>query len=99
MTTPLITRLSIVAVRPDFGAVPGGAGLRGIVGALLTYGLMAAVLMLVVSAALWAIATSSGGWQTAQRARLGCLVALGGAALTGAALAWANWLLDLGAHL
>lgn len=87
------------AVGPDFGAVGGAAELRSIVGALLTYGVIIAVLMLVVSAASWALASSSGNWHTAQKAKLGCFVALGGATLTGSALAWANWLLDIGAHL
>lgn len=87
------------SVGPDFGAVSAAGDLRAIVGALLTYGLIVAVLMLVVSATTWAIASSSGGWHTAQKAKLGCLVAIGGAALTGAALTWANWLLDIGPHL
>lgn len=87
------------AAGPDFGAVGGTGDLRAIVGALLTYGLIIAVLMLTVAATTWAIAASSGSWQTAQKAKTGCLVALGGATLTGAALMWANWLLDIGAHL
>lgn len=86
-------------VAPDFGAVGGAADLRAIVGALLTYSLIIAVLMLIISAASWAIASNSGSWHTAQKAKLGCLVALGGATLTGAALTWANWLLGVGAHL
>ena len=86
-------------VGPDFGAVGGSADLRSIVGALLTYGLIIAVLMLIVSATTWAIASGSGSWHTAQKAKAGCFVALGGATLTGAALAWANWLLGIGAHL
>ncbi len=87
------------AVGPDLGAVGGSGDLRAIVGALLTYGLIVAVLMLIVSATAWAIASSSGSWHTAQKAKFGCLVAIGGAALTGAALTWANWLLDIGPHL
>ena len=86
-------------VGPNFDAVGGAGGLRTIVGALLTYGLIVAVLMLVVSATTWAVASGSGSWQTAQKAKLGCFVAIGGATLTGAALAWTNWLLDIGAHL
>lgn len=86
-------------VGPNFGAVGGAGELRAIVGALLTYGMIIAVLMLVVSATTWAIASGSGNWHTAQRAKLGCCVAIGGAILSGAALAWANWLLDIGAHL
>lgn len=86
-------------VGPDFGAVGGSGDLRLIVGALLTYGLIVAVLMLVVSATAWAISSSSGSWHAAQKAKIGCFVAIGGAALNGAALTWANWLLDIGPHL
>lgn len=96
-----MTHLRLLAngVGPNFGAVGGSGDLRSIVGALLTYGLIVAVLMLVISATTWAIASSSGSWHAAQKARVGCFVALVGAALTGAALAWTNWLLDVGAHL
>jgi hypothetical protein len=90
---------AIAYVGPNFGAVNGSGDLRAIVGALLTYGLIIAVLMLVVCSATWALASHSGSWHTAQRAKTGLYVALGGATLIGAALAWANWLLDLGAHL
>ncbi|RYB92133.1 hypothetical protein EUA93_17090 [Nocardioides oleivorans] len=86
-------------VGPNFGAVGGSGELRTIVGALLTYGLIVAVFVLVVSVTTWAIASSSGSWNTAQKAKTGCFVAIGGAALTGAALTWANWLLDIGPHL
>lgn len=96
MSTPLLVGTD---VGPNFGAVGGTGDLRSIVGALLTYGLIIAVLMLIVSATAWAIASGSGSWQIAQKAKLGCFVAIGGAALTGAALTWANWLLGVGAHL
>jgi hypothetical protein len=95
----LPTNASTGATSPNFGAIGGASDLRVIVGALSTYGLIVAVLMLVISTTTWAIAASSGSWQTAQKAKLGCFVALGGATLTGAALTWANWLLDVGAHL
>lgn len=91
--------IALAAVGPNFGAVGGAGDLRGIVGALLTYGLIVAVLMLVVAATTWALASSSGSWNTAQKAKAGCFVAIGGATLTGAALSWANWLLDMGPHL
>jgi hypothetical protein len=86
-------------VGPDFGAMGGSADLRSIVGALMTYGLIIAVLMLIVSATTWAVASGSGSWHIAQKAKAGCFVALGGATLTGAALTWTNWLLGIGAHL
>jgi hypothetical protein len=87
------------AVLPDFGAVGGAGRLRSVIGALLTYGLIIAVLMLVICSAAWALASHSGSWHTAQKAKVGIFVALGGATLTGGALVWANWLLGIGAHL
>lgn len=89
----------LAAVGPDFGAVGGNADLRQIVGALLTYGLLTAVLMVIVCAATWAVASSNGTWNTASKAKTGLVVALGGAVFTGGALAWANWLLNLGSSL
>ena len=86
-------------VGPDFGAVGGASKLRAIVGALLTYGLIVSVLMVILCAATWAIGSSNGSWQTASKGKIGLFVALGGAVLTGGALAWANWLLDVGATL
>ena len=86
-------------VGPDFGAVGGSGQLRQIVGALMTFALITSVLMLVVCAATWAVASANGSWQAASKAKTGLFVALGGALLTGSALAWANWLLDVGASL
>ena len=89
----------VASVGPNFGAVGDSSQLRAIVGALLTYGLITAVLMIVVCAATWALSSSSGSWHSAAKAKVGLFVAVGGAALTGAALAWASWLLGIGAHL
>jgi hypothetical protein len=85
-------------VAPDFDAVTG-TGLDDMVGALLTIGLITAVAMGVVCAAGWAVASSSGNWQATAKARAGLLVALGGAVCCGGALAWTNWLIDLGTSL
>ena len=99
MTDMIAVRMILPLVGPDFGAVGGSGQLRGIVGALLTYGLLVAVLMVVVCAAAWAVASSGGSWNAAGKAKAGLFVALGGAALAGGALAWANWLLGVGASL
>ncbi|UUE19390.1 DUF6112 family protein [Microbacterium sp. J1-1] len=86
-------------VFPDFGGVGGAAELRSIVGALLMFVLVTAVLMLIICAIVWAIASSTGNYQTATKARTGLFVAIGAAALAGAGVAWVNFLLDLGAEL
>lgn len=86
-------------VFPDFGGVGGATGLRTIVGALLMFVLIVAVLMLIVCAIMWAIASSSGNYQAAIRARVGLFVASGAAALAGAGVAWVNFLLSVGSLL
>ena len=86
-------------VFPDFGGVGGAADLRAIVGALLMFVLIVAVLMLIVCAIVWAIASSSGTYQAATRARTGLFVSLGAAALAGAGVAWVNFLLGVGQQL
>ena len=91
--------LAAASVGPDFGALGVAGTLRSMVGALLTYGLLTSALMVIICAAAWAIASSSGSWQASAKAKTGLFVALGGAVLTGGALAWANWLLDVGASL
>jgi uncharacterized membrane protein len=88
-----------VDVFPDFGSVGGAAELRAIVGALLMFVLVTAVLMLIISAIIWAIASANGNYQAATKARTGLFVALGTAALAGAGVAWLNFLLDIGERL
>jgi steroid 5-alpha reductase family enzyme len=86
-------------VFPDFGGVGASGDLRSVVGALLTFVLIVAVLMLVVCAIVWAIASAHGNYQAATKARTGLWVAVGAAALAGAGVTWVNFLLDLGSTL
>lgn len=48
--------------------------------------------------AVGATAASSGSFQGEAKARAGVLITLGGAVLSGGALAWTNWLLETGAR-
>ena len=84
---------------PDFGAVRGTVQLQTIVGALLTFVLIIAVLMMIVSGVTWALAAANGNFQTASRARVGLWVACGAAALAGAGVTWVNFLLGVGSTL
>ncbi len=86
-------------VFPDFGGVGGAAELRSTVGALLMFVLVTAVLMLIVCAIVWAIASAHGNHHAATRARTGLWVAVGAAALAGAGVAWLNFLVDVGTRL
>ena len=84
---------------PDFGAVGGAVELQSIVGALLTFVLIVAVLMMILCGVTWALATANGHFQAATKARIGLWVACGSAAGAGAAVAWVNFLLDIGRTL
>lgn len=86
-------------VFPDFGGVGGVDDLRAIVGTLLMFVLIIAVLMLIVCTIIWVIASSSGNYQAATRARVGLFVAIGTAALAGSGVAWVNFLLNIGTGL
>ena len=86
-------------VFPDFTAIGATDELKSIVGALLMFVLIIAVLMMIISAVTWALASAHGNFQTATRARTGLLVVCGAAALAGAGVAWVNFLLDVGSTL
>ena len=88
-----------MGVFPDFDGLGGIGDLRAVVGALLTFVLIVAVLMLIVSAIIWAVASSTGNAHTATKARIGAWVALDAAALAGAGVAWVNFLLGVGENL
>ena len=88
-----------MGVFPDFDGLGGIGDLRAVVGALLTFVLIVAVLMLIVSAIVWAIATAHGNYATASKGRTGVLVSLGAAVLAGAGVAWMNWLIAIGDQL
>ena len=86
-------------VFPVFGAVGGAEELQSIVGAMLTFVLMISVLMMIITGVTWALASSSGNFQTAVRARTGLWVSCGAAALAGAGVAWVNFLIGIGSTL
>lgn len=86
-------------VYPDFGGLGGIGDLKIVIGAMLTIILVVAVLMVIVSAILWAIASSTGNPGLASKGRTGVFVAIGAAALAGGGVAWINWLINLGGQL
>lgn len=86
-------------IYPDFGAFGDNTTLHTVIGALLTFVLVTAVLTMLISGITWAIATANGNHTTATKARTGLLVALGTAALAGAGITWLNWLINLGDQL
>ncbi|MDR3359346.1 MAG: DUF6112 family protein [Bifidobacteriaceae bacterium] len=87
------------AAGPDFGVVAGAGTLADAVGAALTIVLVASVACLIVSAVAWALGEAGGNWQLAAKAKTGLVAAVVAASLSGAGVAWANFLIDVGGRL
>ena len=72
-------------VQPNTTGLPGLDAFKKIVGALLTFGLVAAVAGIAISALVWALSAHNGNSHYASRGRMGVLVCAGAAMLIGAA--------------
>ncbi len=85
-------------VFPDFGAVNNGT-MIDVVGALMTIVLVVAVAVIIIGAITWALSHNAGNYSTVTKAKTAIGISLGAAALAGAGVAWANFLIDTGQHL
>jgi hypothetical protein len=72
-------------IQPNADGLPGLEVLQQMVGALLTWGLIACVAGLVVSVIVWALGHHQGNYMHASSGKTGVLVAAGGALLIGGA--------------
>ena len=86
-------------ISPNQNGLPGLEVVRSIVGALLTWGLVACVAGLVVSVIVWALAHQQGNYQYASSGKTGVLVAAGGALRIGGANASVGFFSGLGAGI
>lgn len=79
--------------------LPGLAVIKQIVGALLTWGLVACVAGLVISVIVWAVGRQQGNYGAASGGKTGVLVAAGGALLIGGANAIVAFFSGLGGSI
>jgi hypothetical protein len=86
-------------VNPNDDGLPGLSVLKQIVGALLTWGLVACVAALVVSVIIWALGHHGGNYAHTTTGKTGVLVASGGALLIGGANAIVAFFSGLGARI
>jgi hypothetical protein len=98
-----LDRLRLLAadpgVRPNGSGLPGLPVVRQVVGALLTWGLLACVAGLVISVMVWALGHHSGNYHQAGNGKTGVLVAAGGALLIGGANAIVGFFSTLGSSI
>ena len=85
-----------ISIDPNSSGLPGISQLRTIVGAAMTVGLILAVLALVLSAVVWAMGSNSSNPHLAGRGKLGVVIALGAAIVTGASVALVNFFWNVG---
>ncbi len=79
--------------------LPGLEAFRQIVGAMLTFGLVACVAAVVVSAVVWGFAANGGNAHMAGRGKSGVIVAAGAALLIGGANAIVSFFSAAGSAL
>jgi hypothetical protein len=85
-----------IDISPNSNGLPGIGQLRTIVGASMTVGLILAVLALIISAVVWAYGANASNPHVAGRGKLGVLVALGSAIVTGASVTMVNFFWNVG---
>lgn len=90
---------SDVHISPNRNGLPGIAALESIVGALLTFGLIASVAGIAISAIAWAIGSHSGNPHVAGKGKSGVIIALAAAFLIGGANFLVNFFNTQGTHL
>ena len=80
-----------VDIQPNTNGLPGLAALENIAGAILTFGLVAAVAAVAISAIAWAIGSNSNNPHVAGKGKNGVLIACAAALLIGAANTLVNF--------
>lgn len=88
--------LAQVNISPNDSGLPGIASLRTIVGAMMTIGLVLAVLALIVSAITWGFGSTSSNPHLASRGKTGVLISCVAAVVCGAAVTLVNFFWSVG---
>lgn len=88
--------LADIRITPNSNGLPGIEQLRSIVGAVMTVGLILAVLALIVAALVWAFGSNSSNPHLAGRGKMGVVVALTAAIVCGGSVALVNFFWNVG---
>ena len=88
-----------IDIRPNTSGLPGIPQLKEIVGAIMSIGLILAVVALIIAAIVWAFGANSSNPHLAGRGKTGILVAAAAGVVCGAAVALVNFGWDLGQQI
>src|SRR5437763_16083513 len=94
--TNLVVAASGIGGQPNPNGLPGGAALEKLISGVAFWALLAALVGLLISAAVWALSAHSGNYQHSALGRRGTLVSAAAAFLVGAAPAIIAFFEDLG---
>lgn len=86
----------MIDIDPNTDGLPGIEQLRVIVGAVMTVGLILAVLALIIAAVVWGYGANSSNPHLASRGKLGVLVSCGAAIVCGASVTLVNFFWNVG---
>ncbi|ACZ29856.1 hypothetical protein Xcel_0821 [Xylanimonas cellulosilytica DSM 15894] len=85
-----------IDITPNASGLPGIAQLRDIVGAVMTVGLILAVLAVIISAIVWAFGSQTSNPHMSGRGKQGVLIGVVAAAVCGASVTLVNFFWDVG---
>lgn len=88
--------LADISITPNANGLPGIEQLRSIVGAVMTVGLILAVLALIIAAIVWAFGSNASNPHLAGRGKMGVVVALAAAIVCGGSVALVNFFWNVG---
>ena len=91
--------LPAIDIHPNATGLPGIEALSSIVGALLTFGLIASVAGVALSAIAWAVGSHASNPHVAGRGKTGVLVAVAAAMVIGAANTLVTFFTNAGASI
>jgi len=87
---------SNITINPNDTGLPGITQLQNIVGAVMTIGLVLAVLALIVSAVVWGFGSHSSNPHMASQGKIGVLVSCLAAVICGASVTLVNFFWNVG---
>lgn len=99
MSISVVRLLAGTSISPNKSGLPGVGEAEKIVGALLTFGVIAAVAGVAISAMAWALGSHSANPHLASRGRTGVMVAAAAALLIGGADLIVNFFQTAGSNI